>query len=483
MGPPATGRFGRARNAARAIWLISCAMADPGATLLARLAAVVGAAHVLTAPADIEPYLVDWRGRYRGAARAVVRPGITDEVAAVVRACAEARRADRPARRQHRACAAARRRDARGDEVVVSLVAHEPRARGRRGQRDDHRRGRRDARRGAGGRGRARACTFRCRSRPKAAARSAATCRPTPAAPRCCATATRAISRSVSRSCSPTAASGTALRGLAQGQHRLRPEAALHRRRRHARHRHRGGAEAVPGAARARHRAGGGRRRRRRRSTLAARDCKHALGDRLVGFELISDVRARPCRASTIPSSPDPLPGHPWYVLVQADDSADDAPLAAQVEERSRRASTPAPRATRWSRNRRSRPRGCGRCARTSAKRSGAKARTSSTTSRCRCPRSRRSCDECASARSRRRCRARASSIFGHLGDGNLHYNLVGARGRRRAARSWTTPRRANRIVHDLVARARRQHQRRARHRPAEARRARALQERASSSS
>jgi FAD/FMN-containing dehydrogenase len=36
------------------------------------------------------PYLVDWRGRYRGAARCVVRPGYADEVAAVVRACAEA---------------------------------------------------------------------------------------------------------------------------------------------------------------------------------------------------------------------------------------------------------------------------------------------------------------------------------------------------------------------------------------------------------
>ena len=35
----------------------------------------------------------------------------------------------------------------------------------------------------------------------------------------------------------------------AQGQHRLRPEAALHRRRRHARHHHRRGAEALPEAA------------------------------------------------------------------------------------------------------------------------------------------------------------------------------------------------------------------------------------------
>ncbi len=64
-------------------------MADPGATLLARVAAAVGPSNVLTAPADVEPFLVDWRGHYRGAARAVVRPGNTEEVAAVVRACAE----------------------------------------------------------------------------------------------------------------------------------------------------------------------------------------------------------------------------------------------------------------------------------------------------------------------------------------------------------------------------------------------------------
>jgi FAD/FMN-containing dehydrogenase len=64
-------------------------MADNDATLIARLTAVVGGANVLTAPADIEPFLVDWRGRYHGAARAVVRPAGTDQVAAVVKTCAE----------------------------------------------------------------------------------------------------------------------------------------------------------------------------------------------------------------------------------------------------------------------------------------------------------------------------------------------------------------------------------------------------------
>ncbi len=59
-------------------------------SLSERLAGLVGAAHVLTDPADIAPFVTDWRGRYRGAAQCVVRPGSAEEVAAVVRLCAEA---------------------------------------------------------------------------------------------------------------------------------------------------------------------------------------------------------------------------------------------------------------------------------------------------------------------------------------------------------------------------------------------------------
>ena len=53
------------------------------------LRAVVGEPNVLTG-ADAAPHLTDWRERYRGQALAVVRPGSTDEVAAVVRLCAGA---------------------------------------------------------------------------------------------------------------------------------------------------------------------------------------------------------------------------------------------------------------------------------------------------------------------------------------------------------------------------------------------------------
>ncbi len=58
--------------------------------LLQTIAATVGEANVL-AGADAQPYLTDWRKRYVGRALAVVRPGSTDEVAAVVRACTAAR--------------------------------------------------------------------------------------------------------------------------------------------------------------------------------------------------------------------------------------------------------------------------------------------------------------------------------------------------------------------------------------------------------
>ena len=48
--------------------------------------AAIGAAQVLTG-ADMASYLTDWRGRFTGQALAVVRPGSTAEVAAVVKLC------------------------------------------------------------------------------------------------------------------------------------------------------------------------------------------------------------------------------------------------------------------------------------------------------------------------------------------------------------------------------------------------------------
>ncbi|MBY4945464.1 FAD-binding oxidoreductase [Cupriavidus respiraculi] len=49
--------------------------------------AALGDSHVLVDGADKAPYLTDWRRRYRGEAVAVLLPGTTEEVAAVVHAC------------------------------------------------------------------------------------------------------------------------------------------------------------------------------------------------------------------------------------------------------------------------------------------------------------------------------------------------------------------------------------------------------------
>ncbi len=57
--------------------------------LLIRLRHIVGDAHVLT-EGDLSAYEQDWRKRTRGKALAVVRPGSTQEVADVVKACASA---------------------------------------------------------------------------------------------------------------------------------------------------------------------------------------------------------------------------------------------------------------------------------------------------------------------------------------------------------------------------------------------------------
>ena len=65
-------------------------MTDP---LVRALADAVGAAHVLTDDDVRAPYERDWTGRFGGPARAVVRPADTAELAAVVRACAQHRAA------------------------------------------------------------------------------------------------------------------------------------------------------------------------------------------------------------------------------------------------------------------------------------------------------------------------------------------------------------------------------------------------------
>ena len=46
--------------------------------------------HLITDPDTLAAACLDWRGRYRGRAQAIARPGSTAEVAALVRACVAA---------------------------------------------------------------------------------------------------------------------------------------------------------------------------------------------------------------------------------------------------------------------------------------------------------------------------------------------------------------------------------------------------------
>ena len=89
-------------------------------SLSEQLQGIVGAVHVLTDPAEIQPFVTDWRGRFVGSAQCVVRPANTTEVAAVVTACLEAGAPIVPQGGNTSLCGAATP-DATGQAVVVSL--------------------------------------------------------------------------------------------------------------------------------------------------------------------------------------------------------------------------------------------------------------------------------------------------------------------------------------------------------------------------
>ncbi|HVL29202.1 MAG TPA: FAD-binding oxidoreductase, partial [Sphingomicrobium sp.] len=55
------------------------------AVLIERVAAQCGRRAVVTDPAEIQPWLSDWRGRFHGRSSAILAPGSTEEAAAIVR--------------------------------------------------------------------------------------------------------------------------------------------------------------------------------------------------------------------------------------------------------------------------------------------------------------------------------------------------------------------------------------------------------------
>jgi FAD/FMN-containing dehydrogenase len=91
----------------------------PHSELLQTLRALLGPSHVLV-DGDLSAYELDWRGRERGKALAVVRPGSTQEVAAVVKACVAAGVSMVP-QGGNTGMVVGSTPDASGEQVVISL--------------------------------------------------------------------------------------------------------------------------------------------------------------------------------------------------------------------------------------------------------------------------------------------------------------------------------------------------------------------------
>lgn len=93
-------------------------------SLLDSLRGAVGSSHVLVSAEDTANYLRDWRGRYQGKALCVVLPGTTAEMAEVVRLCAAAHVAMVPQGGNTGLCGGATPIGVGGDlngEVVIGL--------------------------------------------------------------------------------------------------------------------------------------------------------------------------------------------------------------------------------------------------------------------------------------------------------------------------------------------------------------------------
>jgi FAD/FMN-containing dehydrogenase len=92
----------------------------PSPDLIRRFAAIVGEANALSAPHDIEGYLVEWRDLYRGVTPLVLRPGTTAEVAAILRLANETGTAIVP-QGGNTGLVGAQVPDTSGAEIVLSL--------------------------------------------------------------------------------------------------------------------------------------------------------------------------------------------------------------------------------------------------------------------------------------------------------------------------------------------------------------------------
>jgi len=420
-------------------------MAESAGPLLPALKAIVGDANVLTAAADTAPFLTDWRERYRGAARAVVRPGSTAEVAAVVRCCAEHGVPIVPQGGNTSLCGGATPH-ASGDELVVSLVRMN----------------------------RVRAIDADNATMTVEAGMPLARVQEAAAA----AGLLFPLSLAAEGSCLiggnlSTNAGGTAVlrygnaRDLVLGLEVVLADGRVWDGLKGLRKDNTGydlkqlflGSEGTLGIITAAVLKLFAQPRTSVTAWVAIADVaaalrllramRAALGDRLTGFELISADCIALARAQ-FPALPDPLPGHAWYALIQADDAAAGSPLTGELEaaladviaeaiaDDATVAQSNAQAASMWA-LREHIP--------DAQRLQGPNIKHDISVPVSRIP----------AFLERTRAELDAAFpgvryvVFGHLGDGNLHYNLSAPPGVDAAAFNAETGR-ANRIVYDLVA-------------------------------